>query len=81
MFLVMTMSKKKALAELKERYGKYGDPLYMAGITAIKNHYKKLLSIDEIRDFLATSRTYSTHFNFKPAKHNPYYVRRLRQMF
>lgn len=78
---MMTMNKKQALDELKERYGKYGDPLYMAGITTIKNHYKKLLSIDEIRDFLATSRTYSTHFNFKPAKHNPYYVRRLRQMF
>ena len=74
-------TKEKALTDLKDRYGKYGDPLYMSGISAIKNHYKNLLSIDDIRNFLATSRTYTTHYNYKPVKHNPYYVRRLRQMF
>ena len=78
---MMTMTKKKALADLKRRYGKYGDSLYMSGISTIKNHYKKLLSVADIRNFLATSRTYTTHYNYKPVKYNPYYIRRLRQMF
>ena len=77
---MMTMTKEKALEELKIRYGTPGDPLYMAGIQTIKDNYKNILSINSIRDFLARSRTYTTHYQFKPAVHNPYYVRRLRQM-
>ena len=76
----MNMTKKKALKELKRKYLKAGDPLYMAGIQRIKNHYKKKLSIDEIRDFLAKSRTYTIHYEFKNTIHNPYYIRRLREM-
>ena len=77
---MMNMTKKEALKELKRKYLKAGDPLYMAGIQRIKNHYKKKLSIDEIRDFLAKSRTYTIHYEFKNTIHNPYYIRRLREM-
>ena len=52
----------------------------MAGIQTIKNHYKNNLSIKSIRDFLAKSRAYTIHYQFKPVIHNPYYIRRLRQM-
>ena len=77
---MMNMTKKAALKELKRRYGKPGDPLYMTGIQRIKDHYKRILSTQEIRDFLAKSRTYTRHYEFKPVIHNPYYIRRLRQM-
>ena len=76
----MNMTNKAALKDLKNRYGKPGDPLFMAGIQRIKNHYKRALSTQEIRNFLAKSRAYTVHFQFKPAAHNPYYIRRRRQM-
>ena len=72
--------KAVALKELKRKYLKPGDPLYLAGIQRIKDHYKKRLSIDEIRNFLAKSRTYTIHYEFKNTVHNPYYIRRLREM-
>ena len=77
---MMTMTKEKVLEDLKRKYGTPGDPLYMASIQTIKDYYKNILSIDSIRNFLAKSRTYTTHYQFKPAVHNPYYIRRLRQM-
>ena len=76
----MNLTKQAALRNLKRRYGTPGDPLYMAGIQRIKDHYKRALSTQEIRDFLAKSRAYTVHYQFKPAAHNPYYIRRLRQM-
>lgn len=76
----MNMTNKAALKDLKNRYGKPGDPLYMAGIQRIQDHYKRALSTQEIRDFLAKSRAYTVHYQFKNAGHNPYYIRRLRQM-
>ena len=72
---------QEALADLERQYGSPDTPLYMAGITKIKNYYKKLLSVNEIRQFLSRSRTYTSHYQFKPARHNPYYVRRLREQF
>ncbi|MCP3851814.1 MAG: transposase family protein, partial [Gammaproteobacteria bacterium] len=74
------MTNEEALEELKNRYGKPGDPLYMAGIQRIKDHYKRALSTQEIRNFLAKSRAYTIHYQFKPTAHNPYYIRRHRQM-
>ena len=77
---MMVMTNKAALKDLKRRYGKPGDPLYMTGIQKIKDHYKSALSIQEIKNFLAKSRAYTIHYEFKPVIHNPYYIRRLRQM-
>ena len=76
----MNMTNQAALRDLKRRYGKPGDPLYMSGIQRIKNHYKRALSTQEIKNFLAKSRSYTIHYDFKPVIHNPYYIRRLRQM-
>jgi transposase InsO family protein len=72
--------KTTALRELKRKYLKPGDPLYLAGIQRIRDHYKKRLSIDEIKNFLAKSKSYTIHYEFKPTVHNPYYIRRLREM-
>jgi transposase InsO family protein len=68
------------LKDLKRRYETPGDPLYMAAIQTIKDHYKSSLSIGAIRNFLAKSRVYTMHYEFKRPIHNPYYIRRLRQM-
>ena len=76
----MNLTKQAALRNLKRRYGTPGDPLYMAGIQRIKDHYKRALSTQEIKNFLAKSRAYTIHYDFKPVIHNPYYIRRLRQM-
>ena len=46
---MMVMTNKAALKDLKRRYGKPGDPLYMTGIQRIKDHYKSALSIQEIK--------------------------------
>ena len=41
--MMMNMTKKEALKELKRKYLKAGDPLYMAGIQRIKvNYYRDL---------------------------------------
>ena len=69
-----------ALKDLKRKYEKPGDPLYMAGIQTIKDHYKSALSIEAKKNFFAKSRSYTIHYEFKPEIHNPYYIRRLRQM-
>ena len=74
------MTKQFVLEDLKQKYNQVGHPVYMGGINAIKNYYQNKLSIKDIRNFLARSRTYTTHYEFKPVKHNPYYIRRLRQM-
>ena len=70
----------KELKDLKRKYVKPGDPLYMAGIQTIKDHYKSALSIEAKKNFFAKSRSYTIHYEFKPEIHNPYYIRRLRQM-
>lgn len=74
-------TKEQALLDLEKQYDTPGEPLYMSGISNIKDYYQKHLSIDEIRQFLARSRTYTTHYQFKRPKFNPYYVRQLRQQF
>ena len=74
-------TKEDALQDLERQYKTPGAALYMSGITNIKKYYKKLLSEDEIRDFLARSRTYTTHYSFKPPKYNPYFCRKLRYQF
>ena len=74
-------TKEQALLDLEKQYDTPGEPLYMSGISKIKDYYQKHLSIDEIRQFLARSRTYTTHYQFKRPKFNPYYVRQLRQQF
>ena len=76
---MMTMTKEQALKDLKQRYGTPGDPIYMAGISTIKDEYSNLLTVKEIRDFLAQSRTYTVHYAYKPVKFNPYYIWSLRQ--
>ena len=77
---MMTTSNEMVLKDLKRRYETPGDPLYMAAIQTIKDHYKSSLSIGTIRNFLAKSRVYTMHYEFKRPIHNPYYIRRLRQM-
>ena len=67
---MMTMSNEMALEDLKTRYGTPGDPLFMAGIQTIKDHYKSALSIETIRDFLAKSRVYTLHYEFNTFKEN-----------
>ena len=74
------MNKNQALSDLKNRYVTVGDPLYMSTISTIKKHYENVLTVSEIRKFLAKNRTYTTHFQFKPMKYNAYYITRLRQM-
>jgi len=76
----MTTINETALEDLKRRYETPGDPLYLAAIQTIKDHYKSALSEEEIRNFLAKSRVYTIHYEFKRPIHNPYYIRRLRQM-
>ena len=49
--MMMAMINEAALKDLKRRYGKPGDPLYMTGIQRIKDHYKSALSIQEIKNF------------------------------
>ena len=73
------MTKDEALTDLRLRYATPGDPLYMAGISLIKNKYKNVLTVEEIRNFLAQSRTYTVHYSYKPVKYNPYYIHSLRQ--
>ena len=77
---MMKMTKDKVLSDLKIRYNTPGDPLYLSGISTIKNEYRNVSTLKDITDFLAKSRTYTTHFEFKPPVHNPYYIRRVRQM-
>jgi IS30 family transposase len=77
---MMTTSNEMVLKDLKRRYETPGDPLYMAAIQTIKDHYKSSLSIGVIRNSLAKSRVYTMHYEFKQPIHNPYYIRRLRQM-
>ena len=77
---MMMITKNEALEELRRRYYQVGDPLYMCGITKIKQHYGNLITVEEIRNFLAKSKAYTKHYKFKPVKYNPYYIRRLRQM-
>ena len=77
---MMTTTKEASLEDSKTRYGTPGDALYLAGIQTIKDHYKNILPISTIQDFLAKSRSYTLHYNFKRAKSNPYYIRKLRQM-
>ena len=74
-------TKEEALSDLEKQYETPGKPLYMSGISKIKDYYQNHLSIDDIREFLARSRTYTTHYQFKRPKFNPYYVRQLRQQF
>ena len=76
----MKMNKRQALYDLKKKYATPGDPLYMSAINTIKDYYKNILSIEDIRNFLAKSRAYTIHYEFKSPVHNPYYIRRLRQM-
>jgi transposase InsO family protein len=77
----MTTINETALNDLKRRYETPGDPLYLAAIQTIKDHYKSTLSEEDIRNFLAKSRAYTLFYEFKRPIHNPYYIRRLRQMF
>ena len=74
-------TKEEALADLKRQYNSPGEPLFMCGISGIKNYYDKILSTKDIKNFLARSRAYTTHYEFKPPKYNPFYIRRLRQQF
>ena len=74
-------TKDQALADLERQYVEPGEPLYMAGISTIKDYYKNHLSTEEIRNFLSRSRTYTSFYQFKKPKFNPYYVRQLRQQF
>lgn len=74
-------TKKQALTDLKYQYNSPGEPLFMCGINAIKNYYKNILSTKDIQNFLARSRAYTTHFEFKKPVYNPFYIRRLRQQF
>lgn len=74
------MNNEEALVDLEKRYLTPGDPLFMAGIQRIKDHYKSTIPIKAIKDFLARSRAYTVHFEYRPVIHNPYYIRRLRQM-
>ena len=55
---MMTTTKEASLEDLKTRYGTPGDALYLAGIQTIKDHYKNILPISTIQDFLAKSRSY-----------------------
>ena len=39
------MNKNQALSDLKNRYVKVGDPLYMSTISTIKKHYENVLTV------------------------------------
>ena len=54
--MITMINEAAALKDLKRKYEKPGDPLYMAGIQTIKDHYKSALSIEAIKNFLAKSR-------------------------
>ncbi len=75
------MNKEAALADLKKQYGTPGAPLAFGGINLIKRYYGNALSIKDIENFLAGSRSYTLHREFKRPKYNPFYCRKLRQQF
>ena len=70
-----------ALEDLKTQYTNPGSTLCYAGINKIKDYYGSVLSIKDIEEFLASSRSYTQHRPFKKVKYIPYYVRTLRQQF
>ena len=75
------MNKKEALADLKKQYNTTGHPVAFAGINVIKKYYGKTLSVSDIEDFLAQSRSYTRHREFKRPIYNPFYCRKIRSQF
>ena len=75
------MNKEEALNDLRNQYNNPGSPLAFSGIGPIKKFYGKSLSVNDIENFLATSRSYTLHRHFKRPVFNPFFIRRLRQQF
>ena len=75
------MNKKEALADLKKQYNTAGHPVAFGGINVIKKYYGKILSVSDIEDFLARSRSYTRHREFKRPIYNPFYCRKIRFQF
>ena len=75
------MNKKDAFADLRKNYNSPGHPIAFSGINAIRKFYGKVLSVRDIEDFLAQSRTYTLHREFKRPVYNPFYCRKIREQF
>ena len=75
------MNKKEALDDLKKQYVKPGHPIAFSGINVIKKYYGKALSVSDIEDFLAQSRSYTLHREYKRPVYNPFYCRKIRFQF
>ena len=75
------MDKEEALRDLRHQYNNPGSPLAFSGIAAIKKFYGRSLTIKDIENFLATSRSYTLHRHFKRPVFNPFFIRHLRQQF
>ena len=75
------MDKEEALRDLRQQYNNPGSPLAFSGIAAIKKFYGRSLTIKDIENFLATSRSYTLHRHFKRPVFNPFFIRHLRQQF
>ena len=75
------MNKEEALNDLRNQYNNPGSPLAFSGIGPIKKFYGNALSVKDIENFLATSRSYTLPRHFKRPVFNPFFIRRLRQQF
>ena len=64
-------TKEECLNDLRENYTKPGHPIAFSGITKIYNYYKKLIPEKVIKDFLASSESYTVHREFKKQQRNP----------
>ena len=54
-------TKESALQTLKENYTKIGHPIAFSNVTAIFNYFGKVLSQSDIKTFLSSINTYTTH--------------------
>lgn len=68
-------TKEEALKQLQKFWVTPGHKLAFAGLTNLYQHYKGLLTLQEIKNFLARQRVYVTHKETKKVRHrNPYFI-------
>ena len=67
--------KKKCLKDLELNYSNPSHPISFAGISAIRRHYKNILSVAEIESFLSKNKHYIRYKEAKkPKVRNPTYA-------
>ena len=75
------LTKDDCLSDLAENYTKPGHPVAFSGVNLIYNYYNKVLSKEEIKNFLGSNESYTVHREFKRQTRNPSYARFKRYQF